>query len=90
MNTNRSYLFGYKEVPKTMPKKELVMLLNALREIRRSATFKLASFKDLKVIQDNPARSESTVKEVTSPFRRSWIIDPLDEIIERYENYLED
>lgn len=69
-------------VPKSMPKKEMAWLLRELREIRRTATMENASFYVFD--KDEPAKMEQ-IRELTRSWRNSWLIGPLDRLIERYE-----
>jgi len=71
-----SYYFGRyynPPVPKSMPKKETERLLSILVGVRNSATMASAAFPD-------------NLKEETRLWRDSWIISPLDAIIDRYYN----
>ena len=69
---NSYYGFGYKEVPKTMPKREMELLIQSLKRIRLSATMKAADF-------PNEWKQEMRL------WRETWLLAPLDDLIERYE-----
>ena len=62
-------------VPRSMPVREMEMLLAVLKDIRRVATKKNPYFPD-------------DVKSTTTLWREAWPIAPLDELIERYEGGL--
>lgn len=58
-------------VPKTMPKRERAELVLALERIRDIATMETAAL-------------DPEIKEITRLWRESWIIEPLERLIERY------
>lgn len=61
------------KVPKTMPKKEIEYLLRKLKGIRQVSTMENSSFSE-------------EIRNTTKGWRDFWITHPLDELIERYEN----
>lgn len=68
---------SFNDVPKTMPKKELEMLLSELKELRQTATMESAHFGSQEITED--------IKRKTETWRNSWIIGSLDRLIKRYE-----
>ena len=63
------------QVPKTMPVREMRRMLDELRKIRQTATMETADF-------------NSEIKRATSLWRKTWLLNPLDALIERYEDDL--
>lgn len=62
--------------------------LKTLKEIRKVMTMENAAFKDRKVHPDPifpELCPESTIQEVTRVWRQSWILDPLDRLIAKYD-----
>lgn len=72
-------------VPKSMPRKEMEALLSTLKEIRRVAEMKDANFF---VFDDKSKEKMDEIRELSHVWRTSWIISPLDVLIERYEKAL--
>lgn len=66
-----------RDVPKTMPKSEMEMLLSELKELRRTAGMGNASF--------GSQETTDEIRQKTEVWRGSWIIDPLSRLIKRYE-----
>lgn len=81
--------------PKSLPKGEIKGLIEELKEIREIATMNTAKFTRIRETQLNemlkidPKYVSEFIRERTRIWRHSWIIDPLDELIERYEAHLE-
>ena len=71
--------------PKSMPRKETKKLLSILKEIRRTATMERANFF---VFDDESESKMLEIKKLTHVWRTSWILSPLDYLIERYEKVL--
>ncbi len=71
------HYYSHRNVPKSMPKKEREMLLSELKELRRVATMETANF--------GSQGSTENIKRQTKVWRGSWLIAPLDRLIERYE-----
>lgn len=65
----------YATPPKSMPKGEAAELVRVLKELRRDATM-------------GEADLPKEVIEMTAEYRRLWLIEPLDKMIERYEKIL--
>lgn len=80
------YMNRHKKPPKTMPKKETEALLRELREIRQVATMETANF--FPFVEDSEEKMNE-LRALTRVWRQSWIIEPLDRLIERYESHLE-
>lgn len=72
-------------VPKSMPRKEMEALLSTLKEIRRTAEMKDANFF---AFDERSKEKMNEIRELSHVWRTSWIISPLDVLIERYENAL--
>lgn len=65
--------YGYLQpLTKTMPRKEARLLVSLLRELRETATMKNADF-------------PQELKDKTRLWRNTWLVSPLDDLIERYE-----
>lgn len=58
--------------PKSMPIKERRDLVNKLKEIRRDATMESSNI-------------PQEIKDTIQLYQRTWVIEPLDELINRYE-----
>ena len=69
-----------RRVPATMPKRETAMLVSLLKEIRETATMKTANFY---VFDPDSDQKMDELRKLTRVWRRSWLIAPLDDIIER-------
>ena len=78
------YMERHKQPPK-MPKQETRALLSELRELHRTATMESANF-------DGSNREHRTefIREKTQLWRETWLISPLEKLIERYERALID
>jgi len=66
-------------------KKKMRRIVSELKEIKRVATMKTASFSSIASIGDFPSKEkdvDSFIKERTRLWRRSWLVDPLQKIIE--------
>lgn len=71
--------------PPKMPIRETRYLIDALSEIKRVATMETADFY---VFDPDRKTKNAELKERTRLWRESYIIRPLAELIERYENAL--
>jgi hypothetical protein len=76
------YMEKHKQPPK-MPKQETEALLSELRELHKDAMMKNANFS--RGSKENPTKF---IKERTHLWRRTWLIIPLERLIERYERAL--
>ena len=76
------YMERHKQPPK-MPKQETEALLSELRELHRTATMENADFG-----RGNKENPTGFIKERTQLWRKSWLISPLEKLIERYERAL--
>ena len=72
---NNPYYPFVRKVPKSMPRKEAEQLIAILKEIKKSSEMSDASFSD-------------AIKDETDLYRRTWISNPIELIIKRYEEYL--
>lgn len=78
----KHWYLNERKVPKSMPKKETEALVEELKELRRVATFESAGFF---IFEDDAEERNNEIREITKLYRESWLIRPLDELIERYE-----
>jgi hypothetical protein len=72
-------------VPKGMNRRELKRLIAVLREIRKVATMDNANFF---VFDEKSKEKMNEIKALSHVWRTSWIISPLDLLIDRYEEAL--
>ena len=68
-----------------MPRKEAEALLENLKDIRRYATMENADFF---VFDKESELKMAEIRKLTHVWRTSWILAPLDFLIERYEKFL--
>lgn len=73
------------QVPKSMPKSEMEMMVKLLREIRDNAKMENAHF--FPFDKDGNTKMEE-IREVSDLWRRTWLIAPLTDLINRYESEL--
>ena len=72
--------FRNTKAPKTLTAKELVNLCLELKELIRVAKMEGAQFGSL---SDN--RVDTLIKDETRPYRETWLIYPLEVLLDRYE-----
>lgn len=78
------YFNVHEKCPK-MPIRETDKLIRVLTDIRDTTTMKTARFGS---IGDETKTQE--IEELTRLWRNTWIIGPLEELIERYENAIKE
>lgn len=74
-----------KQVPRTMPKQEMAMMIRLLREIRETAKMKNACFFPF---DPNGDEKMEEVRNASELWRSTWLIAPLTDLINRYESEL--
>jgi len=77
----------YNKLPKGMPKKEREALLTELRQLLSCAKMENANFNSLfDDVEFDPKNPDAYIKEKTRLFRDSYLVYPLEELIERYND----
>jgi len=74
-------------VPKSFPKREREALLSELRRLLSVAEMKHTDFGRIGSPEENPTEF---IRERTRLWRESWLIDPLEYLIKRYEKEQDD
>lgn len=83
---NYSLFYELGPVPASMPLKEAKRIRQCLIQLRDTATMETANFSrpDLK----GSVEMDKAIKDMTKLWRESWLIDPLNAMIERYESWI--
>jgi hypothetical protein len=84
---NTSYMYSTK--PPKMPKRELQALISELKQIAKVARMESCDFGSIGNASIGNKNPTQFIRERTKLWRHSWIIGPLEELIDRYEKALE-
>lgn len=74
--------FYTNKLPKSMPKREKEALVSTLEEVVRAAKMESADFGNGASPEENPTQF---IKETVDLHHHTWIVSPLEALIDRYK-----